>query len=135
DDGRRSDEICPGQTWTYTFEVTEETIGAWPFHDHYRNIGANVNRGLFGGLVILPEHEHERLPLFPFPPDFEKHVQDVLKQLEGKPRRPPKPQGAARARDAEAMKLTGMPMPGRMPRGGQPPMRGQGADLSETPAE
>jgi hypothetical protein len=39
EDGRRSDEICPGQTWTYTFEVTEETIGVWPFHDHWQNIG------------------------------------------------------------------------------------------------
>src|SRR6516164_5738674 len=54
DDGRRSDEICPGQTWTYTYEVTEQTVGVWPFHDHYRNIGTYVNRGLFGGLVVLP---------------------------------------------------------------------------------
>src|SRR5947208_10915241 len=33
-DGRRSDEICPNQAWTYTFDVTEEMVGAWPFHDH-----------------------------------------------------------------------------------------------------
>jgi hypothetical protein len=33
-DGRRSDEICPGQYWVYHFTVTEEMIGAWPFHDH-----------------------------------------------------------------------------------------------------
>lgn len=35
---RRSDEICPGQTWTYTFDVTDEMVGAWPFHDHWRDI-------------------------------------------------------------------------------------------------
>ena len=56
-DGRRSDEICPGQSWTYKFDVTEEMIGAWPFHDHTRMIAESVNRGLFGGIVVQP-HEH-----------------------------------------------------------------------------
>ena len=27
-DGRRSDEILPGHSWTYVFDVTEKTIGA-----------------------------------------------------------------------------------------------------------
>jgi len=49
-DGRRSDEIIPGQTWIYTYEATE--VGTWSFHDHCRNIGVNVNRGLFGGVVV-----------------------------------------------------------------------------------
>ena len=57
-DGRRSDEICPGQTWTYRFAVTEEMIGAWPFHDHSRHIGESVNRGLFGGIIVLPKDHH-----------------------------------------------------------------------------
>src|SRR5262249_57379207 len=35
-DGRRSDEILPGQRWTYVFDATPETIGAWAFHDHVR---------------------------------------------------------------------------------------------------
>src|SRR5579859_5756841 len=26
DDGRRSDEICPGQTWTYTYDVTRRRL-------------------------------------------------------------------------------------------------------------
>src|SRR3954454_9231349 len=52
-DGRRSDEICPGQHWTYTYEVTDEMLGAWPFHSHWRNIGDDTNRGLFGGIVVL----------------------------------------------------------------------------------
>lgn len=86
-DGRRSDEICPGQTWTYSFRVTQDTVGAWPFHDHYIHIGATVNRGLFGGLVVLLEEERHRLPRFPFPPDFEKRVHEVLKQEAVKPGR------------------------------------------------
>jgi FtsP/CotA-like multicopper oxidase with cupredoxin domain len=84
-DGRRSDEICPGQTWTYTYEVTEDTIGAWPFHDHCRQIGAAVNRGLFGGLIVLPDDECERLPTFPYPPKFVEHA---LKEVEKSHRRP-----------------------------------------------
>src|SRR6202047_808434 len=135
DDRRRSDEICPGQTWTYTFQVTEETVGAWPFHDHYRNISASVNRGLFGGLVILPEHEHEDPPPFPLPPGFEKRVQEVLKRLEGKPASAHEPQRSAGERDVEVTKPFGMSMSGRMPMGGQQPKQGQGVKLSETPAE
>lgn len=54
-DGRRSDEICPGETWTYTFDVTDEMIGPWPFHDHSRKTHASINRGLFGGIIVLPK--------------------------------------------------------------------------------
>jgi len=65
--GRRSDAICPGQTWCYVFDVTEETIGAWPFHDHHMHIGEVVNRGLFGGIVVrdprAPRPDYE-VPLF-----------------------------------------------------------------------
>ena len=57
-DGQRSDEICPGDSWSYVFDVTRDTIGVWPFHDHYRNIMDTANRGLFGGLVVRdPECE------------------------------------------------------------------------------
>ena len=66
-DGRRSDEIKPGQTWTYVFDATADTIGAWAFHDHVRNVQRNVNRGLFGGLIVrdpaAPCADHE-IPLF-----------------------------------------------------------------------
>jgi hypothetical protein len=51
-DGRRSDAICPGETWCYIFDVTRDTIGCWPFHDHVMDIEVAVNRGLFGGLVV-----------------------------------------------------------------------------------
>jgi plastocyanin len=50
--GRRSDEILPGHEWTYTFDVTEETIGVWAFHDHTHMVQMNVNRGLFGALIV-----------------------------------------------------------------------------------
>lgn len=50
--GLRSDEIRPGGSWIYTFDVTEETVGAWAFHDHAHLVQANVNRGLFGALIV-----------------------------------------------------------------------------------
>ncbi|WP_328473230.1 DUF1929 domain-containing protein [Actinoplanes sp. NBC_00393] len=50
--GRRSDEIRPGQSWTYTFDITADTIGVWAFHDHVQMVQANVNRGLFGPLIV-----------------------------------------------------------------------------------
>jgi FtsP/CotA-like multicopper oxidase with cupredoxin domain len=71
-DGRRSDEICPGQNWTYHFDVRDDMVGAWPFHDHSRHIGESVNRGLFGGIVVLPRDcdEPHRFELPPFAEDF-----------------------------------------------------------------
>jgi plastocyanin len=51
-DGRRSDAICPGDEWCYTFDATEETVGAWPFHDHHADIYDHVNLGLFGALIV-----------------------------------------------------------------------------------
>lgn len=51
-EGHRSDAICPGDEWCYVFDVTNDTVGCWPFHDHLMDIEAAVNRGLFGGLVV-----------------------------------------------------------------------------------
>jgi plastocyanin len=51
-DGHRSDAICPGEEWCYVFDVTNQTVGCWPFHDHLMDIAAAVDRGLFGGLVV-----------------------------------------------------------------------------------
>lgn len=56
DDGNRSDAICPGKEWCYVFDVKEDSIGAWPFHDHHMHIAEVVNRGLFGGLVVRDPH-------------------------------------------------------------------------------
>src|SRR5687767_10629892 len=52
DDGNRSDAICPDEEWCYVFDVKQDTIGAWPFHDHHMHITEVVDRGLFGGLVV-----------------------------------------------------------------------------------
>lgn len=56
DDGSRSDAICPGHQWCYVYDVKEDTVGAWPFHDHHMEISEVVNRGLFGGLVVRNPH-------------------------------------------------------------------------------
>ena len=132
DDGRRSDEICPGQTWTYTYEVTDDTLGAWPFHDHWRNIGTYVNRGLFGGLVVLPRKEHDRLPRFPLPPGFEKHVGELLEHSGTVPHHD---LGTVDAGGA-TMETMG-PMPGGGPMPTPPPSgtssHGHGLDLSDLP--
>src|SRR6266516_4320661 len=129
DDGRRSDEICPGQTWTYTYEVTKKTVGAWPFHDHCRNIGTYVNRGLFGGLIVLPKNEHKELARFPYPPGFEKRVHEVLKRLSGHHHHKTHPHAGPQ------MEMTRMPMGGAMAMPGRMPMQAQSVALSETPAE
>ena len=73
--GGRSDEICPGQTWAYLFEVTNQMYGAWPFHDHYRDIARYVNRGLFGGVIVMPGNECDALPRF----QLAAGLQDLLR--------------------------------------------------------
>ena len=42
-------------------------VGAWPFHDHYRDIAMTINRGLFGGIIVLDREECDRLPRFELP--------------------------------------------------------------------
>jgi FtsP/CotA-like multicopper oxidase with cupredoxin domain len=53
---RRSDAICPGDEWCYIFDATGETIGAWPFHEHSTHVSEQVNRGLFGALIVRDPH-------------------------------------------------------------------------------
>ncbi len=79
-DGRRSDEICSGQNWTYTFDVTDKMIGAWPFHDHCHHIAENINRGLFGGIVVLPRRDKELPPKLVLPPDLDKVLRELMRQ-------------------------------------------------------
>jgi plastocyanin len=106
-DGRRSDEICPGQSWTYRYEVTTEMVGAWPFHDHHRQIGMFVNRGLFGGLVVLPRTGVRPPPDLKLPPV----VGRLLKERE-KPMRPRPPDpGPMVIGRAAAPAMTAMKMP------------------------
>jgi len=51
--GGRSDAICPNETWTYTFDVPDNALGAWPFHDHTHHHDTKIDQGLFGGIVVL----------------------------------------------------------------------------------
>ncbi|MBL8342686.1 MAG: DUF1929 domain-containing protein [Rubrivivax sp.] len=51
--GGRSDAICPDGSWTYTFDVPEDALGAWPFHDHTHHASMKIDQGLFGGIVVL----------------------------------------------------------------------------------
>ncbi|HEX6700634.1 MAG TPA: galactose oxidase-like domain-containing protein [Gaiellaceae bacterium] len=81
-DGRRSDEICPGQTWTYTFDVTNESLGAWPFHDHSsRMISESVDRGLFGGIVVQPRQRRPPFPPLELPPFVKKFLDEPPRPL------------------------------------------------------
>ena len=79
-DGRRSDEICPGQFWIYHFTVTDEMLGAWPFHDHARHIGESINRGLFGGIVVLPK-EHRPPNRMVLPPMVASYLKSKFADL------------------------------------------------------
>jgi plastocyanin len=85
-DGRRSDEICPGQSWTYKFDVTKEMIGAWPFHDHTRMIEESVNRGLFGGIVVQPTEYCDYHCGIKLPPLIAEFLEERLKHMD--PHRP-----------------------------------------------
>ena len=79
-DGSRSDEICPGKSWTYIYDVTNDMLGAWPFHDHHRRISESVNRGLFGGVIVLPKkncHPPRRLKLTDSIENFIKECCDL----------------------------------------------------------
>jgi plastocyanin len=78
-DGRRSDEICPGDSWSYTYDVSDEMVGAWPFHDHWRHVGEDVNRGLFGGLIVLPRRIRPPAP-FPWPHELKQAIDELLKR-------------------------------------------------------
>ena len=39
--------IEPGEEFTYTWEVTPDSVGVWPYHDHGPNHTLNTFRGLF----------------------------------------------------------------------------------------
>lgn len=51
--GGRSDAICPDGTWTYTYDVPEDALGCWPFHDHTHHMDNKIEQGVFGGIVVL----------------------------------------------------------------------------------
>ena len=85
-DGRRSDEICPGESWTYTYRITEEMVGAWPYHDHVHHSDAAVRRGLFGGIVIRERPFRKPVPV-PLPEDLEHVLKGLRAHAGGRPMR------------------------------------------------
>ena len=80
--GGRSDAICPGETWTYTFEVVENMIGAWPFHDHTFHHHMKIDQGLFGGIIVLPCGEKPPR-LVPLPKAFLEDLYQKIATIEG----------------------------------------------------
>jgi plastocyanin len=137
-DGRRSDEICPGQIWTYIYDVTDEMLWAWPFHDHCRDIGTYVDRGLFGGLVVLPEREHEHLPRFLLPEGFLRQALRVAEGLRTSVQRPHHagPPHVRRSPAQAALHVPMGPMPAMGPMhapGTRVARHAHGIDLGEVP--
>ena len=47
--------IAPGESFTYQWECTPESVGAWPYHDHGPNHTLNTFRGLFGAIIVRPQ--------------------------------------------------------------------------------
>jgi hypothetical protein len=43
--------IAPGETFTYQWECTPDSVGVWPYHDHGPNHTLNTFRGLFGAIM------------------------------------------------------------------------------------
>jgi hypothetical protein len=81
--GPRSDAICPGETWVYTFDITEYMLGPWPFHDytHYSNI--KIEQGLFGGIVVLDYCDRPPQP-FRFREGMLDRIYADLERVEGR---------------------------------------------------
>ena len=46
--------IAPGESFTYQWVCTPDSVGAWPYHDHGPNHTLNTFRGLFGSIVVRP---------------------------------------------------------------------------------
>ena len=81
-DARRSDEICPGQMWIYAYDVTDEMVGAWPFHDHCHRIAESINRGLFGGIIVHPREYCDYPPRIELPSLVEEFLRERMKSME-----------------------------------------------------
>ena len=82
--GGRSDAICPGDTWIYTFDVPDNALGAWPFHDHTHHHFNKIDQGLFGGVVVLGSCDRPPRRFF-FPWRLLLPIYLEIAQLEGLP--------------------------------------------------
>jgi manganese oxidase len=65
--------VEPEEEFTYVWEATPDSVGAWPYHDHGPNHTLNTLRGLFGAVVVRekgapPPDVEQVLFLHSFPP-------------------------------------------------------------------
>lgn len=49
--------VKPGETFTYRWEVGEDAVGVWPYHDHGPHEMVSTDAGLFGAIVITPREQ------------------------------------------------------------------------------
>ena len=49
--------VAPGESFTYQWECTPDSVGAWPYHDHGPNHTLNSFRGLFGAIIVRAKGE------------------------------------------------------------------------------
>ena len=89
--GGRSDAICPGESWTYTYDVPDRAVGVWPFHDHTMPMHNKIEQGLIGGIVVLGPCD--RPPRrFRFPWHLLRPVYLDVARLERRPQLPELPE-------------------------------------------
>ncbi len=50
-------DVKPGRTWTYRLRAGNDSVGAWPYHDHSPSMHASLDGGMYGMLSILGRHE------------------------------------------------------------------------------
>jgi FtsP/CotA-like multicopper oxidase with cupredoxin domain len=55
-----------GRSWTYEWQVQDDSVGVWPYHDHGPMEMMSTALGLFGTIVIRPRDER--------PPDVEHTI-------------------------------------------------------------
>jgi len=46
-----------GKTFTYRWQVGDDSVGVWPYHDHGPHERESTEAGLFGGIVVTPRDE------------------------------------------------------------------------------
>gem|GEM_PF-1348296 len=81
--GPRSDAICPGETWVYTFDISYDIRGAFPFHDYTHFSNVSIEQGLFGGIVVLDYCDKPPRP-FRFRPGLLENIYNDLAKSEGR---------------------------------------------------
>ena len=53
----RDGDVKPGQTWTYKLTAGDDSVGAWPYHDHGPSMHESIEGGMWGMLSILGQRE------------------------------------------------------------------------------